>query len=238
MLKVNSPQPPRQEEPTDIPTPPDDNNMPTDTPMQEPDTMGNGIGEPGGEMPPAEGGENNMFDKGFDAGVDTDENEDPRNFIQQLAGKLSQSLRKYNDSLPKPDADLNKYVAGMVNSQAVKGLSEKDVETIIDRFKEDEANDVDQMPPVDGNMDSNQTPENPQGQNPDNVPQDNGNNPPQAPQDQNGQPTMESVSRYQSIDELFQDLTTSEDEEGCSEKEQPAEKGRYRLRPFTSPTFK
>ena len=53
-----------------------------------------------GQMPPYdEGGENGFppeqdgdFGGGFDAGVEADEDEDPKRFIQQLTGKLSQSL--------------------------------------------------------------------------------------------------------------------------------------------------
>ena len=49
------------------------------------------------------GNDDSAFDTNFDAGIDADENTDPKKFIQQLTGKLSQSLRKYNNDLPKPD---------------------------------------------------------------------------------------------------------------------------------------
>lgn len=81
------------------------------------------------------GDDGNKYDADFDAGVKADEDEDPKTYIQQLTGKLSQSLRKYNDSLPKPDSDLCKYVAGMINKQASKGLSEKDVTEILSKVK-------------------------------------------------------------------------------------------------------
>ncbi len=85
----------------------------------------------GGETP-------NEFDADFDAGVEADEEQDPKKFIQQLTGKLSQSLQKYNDNNGQPDIDLNKYVAGMITKQAMKGLSEEDAQEIIDKVKSDE----------------------------------------------------------------------------------------------------
>ncbi|MBP5455578.1 MAG: hypothetical protein J6Y37_03700, partial [Paludibacteraceae bacterium] len=63
------------------------------------------------DVPQMDGG---MMDEpmdGFDPGVEANEDEDPKKFIQQLTGKLSQSLRSYNSQLPRPDADLCKYVA-------------------------------------------------------------------------------------------------------------------------------
>lgn len=79
------------------------------------------------------------FEADFDAGVEANEEDDPKKFIQQLTGKLSQSLRKYNDGLPKPDAELSKYVAGMIIKQAVDGLSQQDVADIMDKVEDDGA---------------------------------------------------------------------------------------------------
>lgn len=77
------------------------------------------------------------FGADFDAGVEANEEEDPKKYIQQLTGKLSQSLRKYNEGLPKPDAELSKYVAGMIIKQAVDGLSQEDVADIMDKVEND-----------------------------------------------------------------------------------------------------
>lgn len=63
---------------------------------------------------------------------------DSKKYIQQLAGKLSQELRTYNEQQPQPDAGLNKYVAGMINKQAVEGLDGKDKEDILNKIKSDE----------------------------------------------------------------------------------------------------
>lgn len=85
----------------------------------------------------------NPFDSNFDAGVEADEESDPKRYIQQLAGKLSQSLRSYNSELPTPDADLNKYVAGMINKQAVDGLNNEDVKEILSKIKGDDEEEPD-----------------------------------------------------------------------------------------------
>lgn len=92
------------------------------------------------QMPMDDGGDEtvNPYDTNFDAGIDTDENEDPKRYIQQLTGKLSQSLRKYQQELPSPDADLDKYVAGMILKQTTDGLDDKDVDDVLGKLKDDE----------------------------------------------------------------------------------------------------
>ena len=118
-------------------------------PMDMQPEMGNDMGGnfmPQGDMgmqqPPMDGGMGgdmpNQFDTNFDAGVEADEEQDPKKYIQQLTGKLSQSLQKYTDDNGQPDVDLNKYVAGMITKQAMKGLSEEDAEEIVDKVKADE----------------------------------------------------------------------------------------------------
>ena len=91
-----------------------------------------------GGMPPMDGEIPNQFDTNFDPGVEADEEQDPKRFIQQLTGKLSQSLHQYNQSLPQPDADLGKYVAGMIIKQATEGLSQEDRSEILDKVNSDE----------------------------------------------------------------------------------------------------
>lgn len=80
----------------------------------------------------------NQFDTNFDAGVEANEEEDPKKFIQQLTGKLSQSLRKYTENNGQPDAELNKYVAGMIIKQSIEGLSSEDVDDILDKVKSED----------------------------------------------------------------------------------------------------
>ena len=112
-------------------------------PMDMPQDMsGDNMG--GNFMPQGDGmgqmpmGGQSEFDTNFDAGVEADEEQDPKKFIQQLTGKLSQSLRKYNDNNGQPDVDLNKYVAGMIIKQATEGLSQDDADEIIQKVKADE----------------------------------------------------------------------------------------------------
>lgn len=114
--------------------PQDDMNMGGGQAM--PDEQNVDMGNSQEEMP-------NQFDTNFDAGVEADEETDPKRYIQQLAGKLSQSLRSYNSELPSPDTDLNKYVAGMINKQALEGMNPKDVNDVLSKIKgdEDENND-------------------------------------------------------------------------------------------------
>jgi len=80
----------------------------------------------------------NQFDTNFDAGVEADEDNDPEKYIQQLTGKLCTTLDKFNEDRPTPDTSLNKYVAGMVISQCVKGLSEKEKNAILKKLTDTE----------------------------------------------------------------------------------------------------
>lgn len=87
----------------------------------------------------------NPYDSDFDAGVEADENEDPKHYIEQLSGKLSQSLRSYQDGLPKPDADTAKYAAGMVIKAAIEGLSQEDVKDILSKLDDNENDEGDEV---------------------------------------------------------------------------------------------
>ena len=208
MLKVDSPQPP-----IDM--------MPPESPMG-----GGNMGQMGGDMPPmndnqppmGDDGMNSEFDTNFDAGVDANEQEDPKKFIQQLTGKLSQSLRKYNNEQPQPDAELSKYVCGMIVKQAIEGLKPEDVEDIMKKIKSDDDFD-------------NDTPE-------DNQLNNNGGSEDMQPQtDQPEQMPMESLNRNhnQKIEEIFQDLISTEKEDTI---ERPLKRtNSFRHKPFTSPNF-
>ena len=95
--------------------------------------------EQGSEMLPDfnEPQENNLdsdFDTNFDAGVEADEDTDPKKYIQQLTGKLSQTLNTYNNENGEPDVELGKYVLGMLVKQGVKGMDEKDKKEIIKKI--------------------------------------------------------------------------------------------------------
>ena len=82
--------------------------------------MNNGMGSDENEKFPSD------FDTNFDAGVEADEETDPKKYIQQLTGKLSQCLNSYNNENGEPDTELGKYVLGMLIKQGTKGMEDKD----------------------------------------------------------------------------------------------------------------
>ena len=99
-----------------------------------------------------------------------------------------QSLRKYQQEQPTPDADLDKYVAGMILKQTTDGLDDKDVDEILGKMKDDE-----------------------------------------------GQDTNESLDREDTLNELFQELTGSDDDEiGMTKIKND---NSYRKSPFIAPRF-
>lgn len=74
------------------------------------------------------------FGGNFDAGVEADEETDPKKYIQQLTGKLSQTLNSYNNENGEPDTELGKYVLGMLVKQGTKGMDDKDRKEIIKKI--------------------------------------------------------------------------------------------------------
>lgn len=101
------------------------------------------------------GGDQENYGADFDAGVEVSEEEDPKKFIQQLTGKLSQSLRKYQGGLPQPDEETSKYVAGMIIPAATENISQDAKQEILDKVN-GEGEDADapaeggeEMPPMD-----------------------------------------------------------------------------------------
>jgi hypothetical protein len=76
-------------------------------------------------------------DEPFDAEVEADEDEDPEKYIQQLAGKLGQTLRDYTKDLDSPDFDLEKFVINSIISATNSSeMEEDDQEDIIDKLKD------------------------------------------------------------------------------------------------------
>ncbi len=68
----------------------------------------------------------------FDAGVEADENTDPKKYIEQLTGKLGQSLRKYNDSQGHPDFELEKFaINSLLSATHTAEMDEEDKNDII-----------------------------------------------------------------------------------------------------------
>lgn len=128
MLKVNTPQPPMDFDQND--------KMPMDNQFNDEEEMGDDF-DMGEDF-----SNSNKYEADFDAGVEADEEEDPKRFIEQLSGKLSQSLRSYQSTLPKPDAATAKYAAGMVVKAAIEGLSSNDVKDILNKISDEDNDDV------------------------------------------------------------------------------------------------
>jgi hypothetical protein len=111
---------------------------------------------------PEEGGSDKPFDdEPFDAGVEADEDTDPEKYIQQLSGKLGQSLRQYTEDEGQPDFDLEKFAVNSVLSATHTGEMDKDDQRdIIKKVKgsgndenggEEEVDiDIDVDEPIDG----------------------------------------------------------------------------------------
>lgn len=89
-------------------------------------------------MPPApempKNDENPFGKEKFDAGIDADEESDPKNYIEKLTGKLAQKLRDYNST--EKDADLNKFVINSLIPAAVPQLDNVDGKDVIDKVQD------------------------------------------------------------------------------------------------------
>lgn len=219
MLKVSSPQPQDIQEP--LPNMDMGNEPMIDQPQDE-------IGIPNDGMPIDNPDSDNQFDNDFDAGVDADEEKDPRRYIEQLAGKLSQKLNDYNQKQEQPDSELCKFVCGMINAQAIKGLSQDDVDEILKKIESDE----------EFNSPEQQNDENDTVDDVNNLPTDN--NQEQSIPQQDNNVRMESVKRKgnEVIDEIFQDLTNPQSISSNIEQKKKDTSSSFRKKPFTSPMFK
>jgi hypothetical protein len=72
----------------------------------------------------------------FDAGVEASEEDNPEKYIQQISGKLGQSLRKYTDDMGQPDFDLEKFAINSVLSATNSGkMDSGDQADIIQKVK-------------------------------------------------------------------------------------------------------
>jgi len=80
--------------------------------------------------------ENPLDKEPFDAGVDVDEETDPKKYIEQLSGKLGQSLRDYTKNLDQPDFDTEKFaINSVISATNSSEMSEEDQEDIIEKLK-------------------------------------------------------------------------------------------------------
>ena len=75
-------------------------------------------------------------DTPFDAGVEADEESDPKKFIEQLTGKLGQSLRKYNEEQGQPDFELEKFaINSLLSATNTSEMDAEDQKDIISKVK-------------------------------------------------------------------------------------------------------
>ena len=109
-------------------------NPPMDMMPQEPMEMGNESME--NEM----GQDPMMGDEPMDD-MGNENADDPKKNIQRLAGELSQALRTYNDEQQSPDTDLNKYVVGMIATQAGKNMTSDEKNEIVKKIQKGETMD-------------------------------------------------------------------------------------------------
>ena len=198
--------------------------------MMPNDNIGGGFDQQGEEaMPPMDDngiGNNNEFDTNFDPGVEADEEQDPKKFIQQLTGKLSQSLRKYNENNGQPDVDLNKYVAGMITKQAMEGLSQDDADEIIDKIKADEDFSIE-----DGeNQEIEQGTDQAVQQMDNQMPMNNRNI------NQIQQPNESTIKRGYKIDEIVNGVLNGNENDKHPYQKTDNKKS-FRKKPFSSPNF-
>ena len=111
--------------------------LPNQAPMMPQEPMGmepEPMGDMGGEMSPM--GDEGMGEDPMGNGEGAD---DPKKNIQRLAGELSQALRTYNDEQQSPDTDLNKYVVGMIATQAGKNMTSDEKNEIIKKIQKGES---------------------------------------------------------------------------------------------------
>jgi hypothetical protein len=102
----------------------------------------------------AAGSDDKPFDdEPFEAGVEADEETEPKKYIQQLAGKLGNSLRKYNKDLGEPDFETEKFaVNSVISATHTSEMDEEDQKDIIKKVKTSGADGDDDIN-VDVNVD-------------------------------------------------------------------------------------
>lgn len=183
--------------------------MPTDEEMP----MDDGEMNPMGDEPQDQG---NDFGGNFDAGVEADEETDPEKFIQQLTGKLSQSLKKYNDENGDDETGLNKYVAGMIATQAAKGLTDSEKNEIIKKIN---SGDVEDDEPVDDEMG------------------DEGGEETEMPEDMPMESKKYKFSKKQIVENILMQQDSREKKRKDDDKS-PKAKNTVRNKPFNAPKFK
>ena len=179
--------------------PPMDNEMP---PMEGEPPMTNKMPPIGSEppmtneMPPMDNNDDKQstFDTNFDAGVNADEDEDPKRYIQQLTGKLSTKLSSFLGE--DDDEELCKYVGKMIIKQVSKGLDSKAKKELINTLKSED------------NEDENITDDNEMN---DEIPMDNEMN--DIPQEDNGEEQLNECFTKKQLKTLTEGFTVSQNDD-------------------------
>jgi hypothetical protein len=129
-------------------------------------------------------------DEPFDAGVEADEETDPKKFIEQLTGKLGQSLRKYTEEQGQPDFELEKFaINSLLSATHTSEMDAEDQKDIITKVRT--AGEGDEEPSPEADMPSDEAPvEEPMGD----------ETPIEEPAGEEG---LEEYSIYENMDNLF-----------------------------------
>lgn len=108
---------------------------PAPAPTAEPAPQAGGAPTPAPAAEPATN-DKPFNDEPFDAGIETDEESDPKKFIEQLSGKLGQSLRKYTEKQGQPDFELEKFaVNSLLSATHTSEMDSEDQNDIIKKVK-------------------------------------------------------------------------------------------------------
>ncbi len=159
---------------------------------------------------------NSFGKKKFDAGIDVDEDADPKKYIEKLTGKLAQKLRDYNES--ENDVDLNKFVINSLIPASVPEMDDVDAKDVIKKVKDNIGASKTETPSnneVDSDEDVNNL-------SPDIQNVDGGNNQDEIP------PVQQEGVNVNEIDDLVNELLGKK----------KLKKNSKTNTPFKSPTFK
>ena len=174
------------------------------------------------QIPAEQPQDENPFGKEkFDAGVEADEATDPKKYLEQLTGKLAQSLRDYNET--NQDIELNKFIINSLVPASVPKMSSEDAQDVIKKVQDNigkeqapEANAEAPAEPIVPEQGIVPEPEQP-AQN--------------APKLESKQ-SKKKVVKEETIDELVERLLRGEDDENALIKKKD------RKSPFSAPKFK
>jgi len=112
---------------------------PAQSPAQEPAPTNldfGGAAPAAGPAQDASAAPNPLEKQPFDAGVQADENSDPKKYIEQLTGKLGQSLRTYNQQQGQPDFQLEKFaINSLLSATHTSEMDEADKNDIINKIQ-------------------------------------------------------------------------------------------------------